>query len=312
MNTLYFKYAVEVERTGSITKAAQNLYMAQPNLSKALKDLEEVLGYEVFERTPQGVNTTDKGMVFLSYAKNILGQLDELETITSEHEKPMQSMKVSIPRGSYIANGFSEFVAALDSTQGIDMTIRETNSVQAITDVVEEGYNLGVIRYQLLYENYFLDYISRKNLQYDTIWEFEYVIVMSQKHPLASKPEIQASDLKTCIEISHGDISIPFIHENNEERAKAGEVPLKRIYVYERGSQFDLLTKVPLTYMWVSPIPDNYLEQYGLVQRKCNISNNQYKDLLLYRKGYQLSDMDKAFQMKLYESKVDVSSKIYY
>lgn len=310
MNTLYFKYAVEVDRTGSITKAAQNLYMAQPNLSKALKDLEEVLGYEVFERTPQGVNLTTRGSLFLSFAKNILEQLDELETIAKEQTNPVQNIKVSIPRGSYIANGFTEFVSELDLEQGIDITIRETNSVHAISDVVEEGHNLGIIRYQTMYENYFLDYLARKNLVYDTLWEFEYVIVMSTKHPLADKHIIEASDLQDYIEICHCDTAIPFIHEPDEKDLRH-ESPKKKIYVYDRGSQFDLLTNVPQTYMWVSPIPDKYLEQYGLVQRKCKVLNNNYKDLLIYKKGHQLTEMDKKFQMKLYESKVDVSSKVY-
>ncbi len=69
MNTLYFKYAVEVERLGSITQAADNLYMAQPNLSKAIKELEDSLGISIFKRTSKGVIPTQKGAEFLIYAK---------------------------------------------------------------------------------------------------------------------------------------------------------------------------------------------------------------------------------------------------
>lgn len=309
MNTLYFKYAVEVERTGSITKAAQNLYMAQPNLSKALKDLEEILGYDIFDRNPQGVTMTEKGTVFLSYAKNILRQLDELETITNKPGNTVQGIKISIPRGSYIAHGFTDFVNELDNARDIDITIRETNSLQAIEDIVDEDYNLGIIRFQEIYENYFLDYLVRKGLTYDTIWEFSYVLVMSKTHPLAGKEKILAEDLLEYTEISHRDTEIPFIHETSE--GVTPKRPNKRIFVFERGSQFDLLTSVPGTYMWVSPIPERYLEQFGLVQRVCEIPNNDYKDLLIYKEGYQFSALDKKFQMKLYESKVNVSSQKY-
>lgn len=308
MNTLYFKYAIEVERAGSITRAAQNLYMAQPNLSKALKDLEEVLGYEVFERNSQGVAATEKGALFLTYAKNILEQLDELETITQRPNETTQRISISIPRGSYIAHGFTEFVAELDNTQNIDITIKETNSLQTITDIVESGHNLGIIRYQSTYENYFLDYLERKELTYDTIWEFSYVIVMSEKHPLAEKEVIREQDLHDYIEISHPDTEIPFIHEAKNSDVEVSHSK-KRIYVYERGSQFDLLSNVHNTYMWVSPIPDRYLKQFGLIQRACEIDNNHYKDLLVYKKGYTLSALDKSFQMKLYESKINVSSQ---
>ena len=73
MNTLHLKYAVEVERAGSITQAADNLFMAQPNLSKAIRELEEGLGITIFERTPRGVVPTPKGVEFLTRAKEILG-----------------------------------------------------------------------------------------------------------------------------------------------------------------------------------------------------------------------------------------------
>ena len=72
MNTLYFRYAVEIEKTHSITQAAENLYMAQPNLSKAIKELENTLGITIFRRTSKGVLPTEQGMKFLKYAKQVL------------------------------------------------------------------------------------------------------------------------------------------------------------------------------------------------------------------------------------------------
>ena len=74
MNTSLFKYAVEVERTSSISRAARNLMMAQPNLSKAIKELEESIGFAKFERTPKGGITTPRGKVFLDYSRSILYQ----------------------------------------------------------------------------------------------------------------------------------------------------------------------------------------------------------------------------------------------
>ena len=81
MNTQHFKYALEVEKTGSITKAAENLFMGQPNLSKSIKELEDTLGIEIFKRTSRGVVPTDKGQEFLRYAKNILSQIEEMQSI---------------------------------------------------------------------------------------------------------------------------------------------------------------------------------------------------------------------------------------
>lgn len=74
MNLLYLKYAVEVARTTSITKAAEALYMGQPNLSRAIKDLEEELGIKIFKRTSKGIVPTEEGEEFLGYARSILSR----------------------------------------------------------------------------------------------------------------------------------------------------------------------------------------------------------------------------------------------
>lgn len=69
MNLSYLKYAVEVEKTGSITKAAQNFYMNQPHLSKIIRELERDLGCDIFDRTSRGMVPTKKGEEFLQLCK---------------------------------------------------------------------------------------------------------------------------------------------------------------------------------------------------------------------------------------------------
>lgn len=307
MNTLYFRYAVEIERAGSITQAAQNLYMAQPNLSKAIKDLEEDLGYEIFKRGAGGIKVTEKGSEFLYHAHKMLEQLDEMEKIGRRETEGARRFKLSIPRGSYIANGFTEFVAELPMAEGIEITVNETNTLKTIDNVVNRGYNMGIIRYRKDDEDYFEKYLTANKLEYETIWEFEYVLVMSKNHPLAAKPVIVGSDLKDYVKITHGDIEMPR-NERRQQEEKRSSSCERTIYVYERGSQFDLLTNVPTTYMWVSPLPEKHLLQHQLVQRVCKVPDNLYRDVLIYRKDYQLGENDILFQKKLYESKVDVAS----
>ncbi|MEG1181958.1 MAG: LysR family transcriptional regulator [Oscillospiraceae bacterium] len=125
MNTLHFKYAVEVEKTGSISQAAENLFMAQPNLSKAIKELEDTLGISIFERTSKGVVATEQGREFLEYAKQILVQLSKMESIyvTPDEKFNRQSIKLSMPRSSYISIGLSNFIKELDLAKEIDIHI---------------------------------------------------------------------------------------------------------------------------------------------------------------------------------------------
>ncbi len=310
MNTLHFKYAVEVERTGSITQAADNLYMAQPNLSKAIKELEDTLGIEVFKRTSKGMVPTKKGAAFLIYAKKILAQLDEVESLCRPDNEGRQRFNISIPRVSYIAKAITRFVQTLDALREIDVNIQETNSINAIRNISEGRFNLGIIRYKTDYENYFLDFLAQNDIKHETVWEFDYMAVMSEKHPLAHNKEIRFEDFSKYIEIAHGDTNVPYLHEDIRKNAES-EQGKKVIYVYERCSQFDLLVHVPGTYMWVSPIPDEFLKLYGLVQRRCYAPNNRCKDLLIYSKGYPFSELDKRFVNKLFEARNEVAFREY-
>jgi len=311
MNTVFLKYAVEVEEAGSITQAAQNLYMAQPNLSKAIKDLESELGYTIFKRTSGGVSVTEKGGEFLYHARKMLEQLEQLEKISSRGDESGRRFKISIPRGSYIADGFTAFVAELPMKEGMEITINETNALKTIDNVVNRGYNMGIIRYQKKDENYFEMCLKNNGLAHETIWEFEYVLVMSQQHPLAKREVITSEDLTGYVKITHGDIEIPHATVMENSLRTSRDIQNKTIYVYERGSQFDLLANVPSTYMWVSPIPDSYLKKNCLVQRACKTEHNFYKDVLIYRTDYEFGKDDKLFQKKLYESKVEVASAKY-
>ena len=87
MNITHLRYAVEVEKAKSINKAAENLYMGQPNLSRAIRELEEELGITIFNRSSRGMTITPEGEEFLSYAHRILEQVSEVEAIykTKKH-----------------------------------------------------------------------------------------------------------------------------------------------------------------------------------------------------------------------------------
>lgn len=103
MNVVHMKYAVEVAKAGSINKASEILLVAQPNLSRSIKELEADLGITIFSRTSKGMTLTPKGEEFMGYAKNILRQLDEVEMMYKSELPAKQTFSVSVPRASYIA-----------------------------------------------------------------------------------------------------------------------------------------------------------------------------------------------------------------
>jgi DNA-binding transcriptional LysR family regulator len=311
MNTLFFKYAVEIERTRSITKAAENLFMAQPNLSKAIKELEAEAGFMIFERNSKGVIPTEKGFEFLAHAKIILEEMSHIKHLTDKENPDRQSCSISIPRASYIAEGFTRTALELDTNKEITISIQETGSVQTINNVAENLFNLGIVRYQTVYENYYLDFLAEKKLDHEQVWEFEYLALMSEKSPLAETGKVRLDDLDPYIEIIHGDTVVPYMNAADLRHPSPEAAPKKRIYLYERYNQFDLLSGLPKTYMWVSPIPDRLIKRHELIQRKCDFMNNKYRDVLIYRKNYKFTELDRKFFNRVLEARNEVALKQY-
>lgn len=285
MNTILLQYAVEVEKTGSITGAAANLYMDQPNLSKAIRSLEESLGAPIFKRTSKGVVPTARGRIFLEHARNVLDQIEEMEHLYKPNKENGVGFSLSIPRASYLSFAFSKFITRLSHEETMNVWLRETNSADTLRDVETGEYNLGVIRYQPASENSFIREAGAKGLLTELVFEYSARLLMSESHPLANKESITPEELLPYIEITHGD----------DGRSDRLPETARRIYVFERGSQFNILCQDPYTYMWVSPMPAEVLSRHRLVEKKCRGKARKFRDSLVYRKGYSFTQWDKAF-----------------
>ena len=315
MNTLHFKYAVEIEKTRSITQAAENLYMAQPNLSKAIKELENSLGITIFRRTSKGVIPTDQGMKFLTCAKQILMQLDNMEAIASPDKPKERKMRISVPRAGYISKALSEFIAASDASDDMEVYFCETNSLRTIENVRDNGYNFGIIRFNAAHEKYFMDFLAEKNLECQLLWEYQALEVMSAEHPAAEKEELTYAELSAhYAELAQGDDAVPYVSGAVEKLFAANRpegTKVRRVYMFDRGSALDFLLTVPQSFMLDSPVPDSLCGKYGLVQRKCSFDDNNFRDMLVYSAGRKLSDSELALVNKLYEVRNEAAFKEY-
>lgn len=301
MNMQHLKYAVEVARSGSISRAAENLYINQPLLSKAIRELENDIGIDIFNRTSRGVVLTKKGEDFLMHAQGLLDHFEELESMYKVVPKEEYRFEITVPISCYISHAFVLFIQELSDKSYIKVDYQEANTMTAIDRVVNRFSNIGIIRYQENYEDYFLRYVESKELIAKPLWRYEYHLVMSKENPLANKKIIEASDLENLIQISHGDPTIPALPVSILMELRQKETNPREIVVYERQSQFELLCEMPRTYMWASPTPRSIMERYPLVQRNCAIPDNHYKDVLIYRKGYRLTEEDRLFIKKIEE-----------
>lgn len=296
------KYALEVYRSGSISQASRALYMNQPNLSRSIKELESELGITLFVRTSKGIQISKEGMLFIEYAESILQKLDELETVLSVQKQNNAPFNISIPRASYITYAFTRFINQFPDASRFSINFRETNSSEAITNLLSHGFDLGIARYTLPCDSALQELRSHTELSFRKIWEAEYVLIFSRQHPLADASTICLSDLSAYTELIHGD--------EKPVQTSSDLTPSKQISLYERGSQFDFLRNVPSTYMWVSPIPEDVLTQNELVQKKCNDSHTAFCDLLITRSGYSFNTFSSSFLQTLEQICAELSAAL--
>ena len=237
MNLQQLRYAVEVAKTGSITAAAKNLYMGQPNLSKNIRELEAELGITLFERTARGVAPTKNGEDFLGYARSIIAQMESLETMFGPHTETGTQLSVCAPRASYVAQAFSRYLGA-EGRAPLQVQYRETSAAAVISDVASGTANLGVVRWQAEHAAT-LDNLLRENaLSGEVLWEFSMVVLLHERHPLAALGDIPYHLLGDYPEIVHGDLT-PVLPAEQPAQAAGGRAG--RIAVFDRGGQFDIL-----------------------------------------------------------------------
>jgi DNA-binding transcriptional LysR family regulator len=303
MNILHMKYAVEVAHTGSLSKASDMLFIAQPNLSRAIKELEAELGITIFERTSKGMTLTPQGKDFIVNAERILREIRDLENLYIHGAPERQRFAISVPRASYIAAAFARFSKNISKKEA-EIFYMETNARKAVQNLLEEDYRLGIVRMAECYEPFFSEMFEEKGISCEELVKYRFRLAFSKKSPLAEKKEITLSDLTSLIEVTHADPfvpSVPFIEVIKDELTSNIR---RHIFVFERASTFDLISENPETFMWAMPLPDKLKDRFDIVERECVDNTRVYKDVLIYRRDYRFTDADLAFLKELdYEIK---------
>ena len=204
----------------------------------------------------------------------------------SAAERLMQLEEAEI-EGMLVENADEPYAAELANAIVMERkkgnTIDTTNSIDTIQNVYDGENNLGIVRFPLRDQDYYFNILNLKELTYEKLFTFDYQILISKGNPLKDK-DIYMKDLKKQIELKHGDIHIQEDHHNH-----------KHMNIYERGIQFELLSEIPETYMWVAPMPKKLLKQNNFVLKACKDKKIPYVDYLIYRKGYVLSKEDQNF-----------------
>lgn len=286
MNTQHLQYLIEIERTRSVSQAAENLFIGQPNLSRILHEMEANLGFKIFERTSKGVRSTERGAIFLQHAKSIIRELERIDALGPRH--PVENrLRICIPRAAFILDLTADYLNTLPTDQNLDSVVRECHARQAI-EMLENGeVEVGIIRFRSEYRDYFEEQSVSRGFGFQILSRYRYQLLLPQTHALADKQLITGQDLAGLPEIVHGDTF--------RKGPKVEEGLRRKIYTVDRLAQLRLLETIPGAYMWCAPIPDRCLARWSLVQKPSNINQTVYHDALVYQLQYDMTQIERGF-----------------
>lgn len=199
-------YVITLSKENSINEAAKKLYVSQPSLTVALKNLEEEIGFDIFTRSKSGISITVKGNEFLGYAKSVIEQYNLLDAKYISGEKVKRSFHVSMQHYTFAVNAFVKIVNQYGMDE-YEFEIHETKTYDVIDNVKNQKSELGVI-YENDYNKVVLGKIlSDAGLEFIPLFDCNIYVYMSKGNPLAEKKIIKLEELEDypCLAFAQGD-----------------------------------------------------------------------------------------------------------
>lgn len=238
MTLQQLKYIIKIVECGSITEAAKQLFITQPSLSAAVKDLEKELGIEIFYRTAKGISLSDDGAEFLSYARQIIEQTELMEQRYMGKKPSKKLCSISTQHYAFAVNAFVELLLDLDIDE-YEFTLRETRTYEIIEDVKNLRSELGIIYLSNFNEKVLNKILKENHLVFNLLFEADPHVFISSKHPLAKNETVTLEDLNNYpfLAFEQGTYNSFYFSEE-----LLSTIPRKKtIYVSDRATLFNLL-----------------------------------------------------------------------
>jgi len=240
MTLQQLRYVVEIFHCGSITAAAQKLFVTQPSISRAIRDLESEIGVTILERNPGGVSFTADGLELLVYAKSILEQASSMKMrFLNSKENEMLRLTVSVQHYIFPIDAMINFVnQRLAETPSFTINLRDGNTSQVVKDVLSQHSEIGIL-YVSNATGHFMHQLFQKNdLEFHPMGTFSPQVYLRRGHPLAGYSAISSEQLLPypCVRYeSGGDLF------NFAEEIIVLEDTSKCIFVTDRSALFSFL-----------------------------------------------------------------------
>lgn len=209
------RYAVAVAEAGSISQAADKLFISQPSLSAAIQEIEKSVGRMLFKRTSRGMQLTADGAEFLGYAQQVLQQMDMLENNYSTEKSARKRFSVSTQHYTFAANAFVELVKNADYAS-YEFSLLEGRTSEIIENVRSMKSELGIIYLSSFNESVIRKVLADDGLIFTALFTVSPHVFLCRTHPLADRAEVTLAELEDypCITYDQGlDNSFYFSEE---------------------------------------------------------------------------------------------------
>ena len=243
MTLQQLKYAVAVADTHNITEASRRVFISQPSLTAAIRELEAEMGFVIFSRSNKGVTITNEGDEFLSYARQVLEQASLLEDRfknSSGGENGNTIFSVSCQHYSFAVNAFVDVIREFGGGE-YNFTLRETQTHEIIDDVTHLKSEIGVLYLSGRNEKVISKLIKKNNLHFEPLFTAPLHVFISTKNPLAKKRKLKLTDLTPYPYLTYeqGDFNSFYFAE--EPLTEIDFDCPRNIQVRDRASLFNLL-----------------------------------------------------------------------
>jgi DNA-binding transcriptional LysR family regulator len=232
------KYIIKIVECGSITEAAKRLFITQPSLSNAVKELEREVGLELFNRSAKGISLTVDGAEFLSYARQVVEQEELLEQRYKGKKPSRQLFSVSTQHYAFSVHAFVELVRESNADE-YEFTLRETRTYDIIQDVKNMRSEIGVLYLSDFNEKVLRKLLKESRLEFHPLFVASPHIFVSSRNPLARRSSVRLADLESypCLSFEQGDYNSFYF----SEELLSTVYHKKSIHVSDRATLSNLL-----------------------------------------------------------------------
>ncbi len=239
MTLQQLNYVIAISEAGSINRAAERLYVSQPSLTSAIKELEKELGIVLFNRSGRGVTLTAEGADFLPYARQVYGQYLVLLEKYGKAGERKQKFGVSCQHYSFAVKAFVEMVKAYDVAK-YEFAIRETKTLSVISDVARMHSEIGILFLSDFNRKAILKLLGANKLSFHHLINCNAYVYLWKGHPLAGRSSISFDDLAPypCLSFEQGDDSSFYF---DEEILSTNDYP-RSIKTTDRATNLNLMT----------------------------------------------------------------------